>query len=178
MYTPQWKGSIEGYSKNYCIKNLWKFASIGYDLQDLTQESYVIFLKCQMRYQETDTPQHFMALFKTAIHNHLYDLSKPYFHELQYLTRLSEELDLENYSSVEECGTFAILLSQAPIEVKQVLNLLFKAPEELLEMIGVTDGRRGKNLVSCNRKLCALLGYDPRYTNLVDMVKVYFTNPV
>lgn len=176
MYIPTWTGSIEGYSKNYCIKNLWKFLPLSYDLEDLMQESYVVFLKCQMRYPEIDTPQHFMSLFKSALHNYLFDLSKPYLMEVQHLVYLPEEVNLENFSFAEEEATLRILLSQAPKEVKQVLNLLFNAPIELLDMIGFNStDRRGKSLVSCNKKLCALLGYDPRCVDLVGMLKSYFS---
>jgi hypothetical protein len=174
MYLPQWTGSIEGYAKNYCVKNLWKFLPIGYDLEDLMQESYVVFLKCQLRYKAVDTPQHFMSLFKTALHNYMFDLSKPFFAESQHLVRSTEDFDLISFSSVEEEATLMLMVAQAPIEVKQVLNLLFKAPEELLDLIGFSDNKRGRSLVSCNRKLCALLGYDPRCVDLVGLVKSYF----
>jgi hypothetical protein len=72
----------------------------------------------------------------------------------------------------QEESTFRVVLREAPREVLDVLNLIYKAPEELLQAVGITK-EDDKQLT--NSKLCKLLGYDANKTNLVKSVKEYFS---
>ena len=65
-FTPSWEGSIEGYTVNYIKKTLWRMKS-KCDFEDLYQEAYLVFDRLKKHYHCIRTPQHFMALYKTAL---------------------------------------------------------------------------------------------------------------
>lgn len=175
MHVPKWPGPVEGYVKNYIRTNLWRYEALGYDFDDLINEAWIVFARCTKNH-EFKSPEHFMGFFKTALHNSFFDIMKKSIKELKYRKFIdNEETTIEDFSQVEEQGTLRVLLSQAPKEIKEVFNLLFNAPTEILEALGfgmVT--KRGQKMLS-NRKLCSFLGYNPTNVNLIKMIKEYLT---
>lgn len=170
-YEPEWEGKIEGYSKNQISKNLWKFVMLGYEYDDLLHEAVLVFCYCRDKYI-VETPQHFMSLFKTALHNRFYDFAQSSSVEKSH--QIVQELDFNLLGgSVKEESTFRVLLKSAPQEVKQVLSLVLNAPTEVLEGIGFRN--KGSRGFTANRKLCGLLGYNPDEVNLVQITKSYFS---
>ena len=107
MYLPIWEGPIEGYSKNYVAKRLFKLEPLGYEFCDLVQEAYLVFLKCKRMY-EPENAKHFMSLYKTALRNKFFDLWYPKRSEPFLLVEL-EEIH-ESFSNIEQEGNFKILL--------------------------------------------------------------------
>jgi hypothetical protein len=170
-----WTGPIEGYSKNYISRQLYKLEPLGYEFCDLINEAYLVYDKCKRKYGDTDSPKHFMALFKTALNRHFFDLWYPRREEPFKRLEVENIESISPFGDIEEEGIFQILLGEAPREIKEVLSHIFNAPDEVLDLIGFHDRRRGRSLVSCNKKLCALLGYDHKKTNLMVLVKTYFS---
>lgn len=172
MYTPKWPGPVEGYVVNYIRANLWRFEALGYDFDDLFNESWIVFARC-LKNHEFVSGKHFMGFFKTALHNSLFDLMKKCIREKEYREFTSEDQPMESFASIEEQASLRIMLSQAPKEIKEVFTLLFNAPTELLESIGFgKPTKRGQKTIT-NRKLCEYLGYNPAHINLIQMVKEY-----
>lgn len=166
MYIPEFKGPIEGYVVNYITKQHWRLART-HDRDDMMQEAHVVFLRCAAKYPIIDTPQHFMALFKTAWSNHVNDLSvKATAARALVSENLFEAEDEEVWlrdhaGELDNDGQLAVMLRQAPREVLMVLNLFLNAPQELLELATqawVTSGRRR---VDGNVMVGRLLGLDP-----------------
>lgn len=183
MYKPTFDGPIRGYVLNSLTKNGWRFAATM-ERQDVLQEAYLVFHRCATRYPETDTPQHFMALFKTAWARHMVDLAHEdtsrRTHEISFVT----EHDDEQYDAVgaqvgdlDNNGYVNTLVRQAPSEVRMVLNLFLNAPSEILDMMvdawrghGGTSTKKGRN-----RMVCAALGL-PEETDALGNVEAYLVN--
>lgn len=73
--SPIWEGSLEGWTKNYAAANHWRIIP-HYDLEDLYQDGYLIFLICSRKYAHITEPKHFASLYRTSFTNYIHDLSK------------------------------------------------------------------------------------------------------
>lgn len=173
MYKPQYNGSIQGWAVRYSAANAWKVSAIM-ELDDLLQESYMIFLKCKERYPALEEAKHFMALYKRAFINHVTDLGES-------ATRSKGETDGDiqyiydtQQGETDNDGRLATLLRQAPREVQMVLNLMLNAPQELVDLTVAgwhTIDRRCAN--GGSGRINAALGLDPKL-NVMQMVHDYF----
>lgn len=182
-YRPEWKGPIEGYVVNFITKNLWRL-SPTHDRDDALQDAYVAFLRCAARYPMMDTPQHFMALFKTWWTNEFNDLSVKATQArkavpLSQLARVDENGDEVEYSketagALDNDGALALMVQQAPKEVLMVLNLFLTAPNELLELATKAWQEHGRYSPGGERFVERMLGLKPG-TDPIQQTKEYFT---
>lgn len=173
MFKPQWEGVIEGYSKNYIQKNLWKYVHLDFEREDLLHEAVIVFCDCRDKYKDTvDTPQHFMALFMTALHNRFWEIAQESCSTKENVVD-EDVLDVRGINiHIGEEGSLRILIKQAPQEIKEVLVLAFNAPAELLDAIGFNE--KGSRNFFNNVKLCNMLGKDPKRIDLVQQMRDYF----
>lgn len=138
-HLPEFKGPIEGYVVNYLKRNLWRIRPT-HDREDALQEAYAVFLRCAARYPLVDTPEHFMALFKTAWEREMVDLSlkaslaRQLVPESTATDEEGEEYRKEVPGDLDNEGVLAVMIRQAPVEVVMVLNLFLNAPQELLDL--------------------------------------------
>lgn len=176
-YLPEFKGPVEGYVVNYLKKNLWRVAAT-HDHTDAMQEAYLVFLRTASRYPLLDTPQHFMALFKTSWINEFNDMS--------VRATAARHLVSENDDSTEEDawvhdsigdldndGLLAVMIRQAPVEVLMVLNLFLNAPQELLELAAVTWRKNGRYRNDGDKAVARMLGLPPDSTPVSDTQRYF-----
>ena len=181
MHIPQFKGPIEGFVVNFLKKSLWRIAST-HTREDALQEAHLVFLSCAEKYPEMDTPQHFMALFKTSWFNHFNDLSTAATKarlsvSFSDLLRDDDEGQMLPTSgnlvgSTDNEGALLTSLRQAPQEVLAVLNLFLVMPKELLELALEAWALRGKK-VGGERFVETMLGLKTG-TNPLKTVEDYF----
>lgn len=182
-FTPQFTGSIEGYTKNFIKANLWKVDKL-YDYDDILQEAREQFLRTIQRMEANgDTIQnekHMMSLYKTSFSRHFITLCNrttkvSVEQNMSGFTTDDDTLDFESLiGSDENTGYLECLVDQAPKEVEQVFNLLFNTPVEVLNIaINAWNGQNKKGAGVGNCFLCKMLGYDPSKVNLVAKVKNY-----
>ena len=70
-YEPEWGDEMFGYAMWYLSHNKWQVRLYQlYELDDLLQESYLLFLKLQQRY-EFQNARHFREMWKICLHNWL-----------------------------------------------------------------------------------------------------------
>jgi hypothetical protein len=173
MYEPEWVGPIEGYVVNFLTANHWKVARTV-PREDAMQEAYCVFLRCKRKYGPLDTPQHFMALFKTAWYRHFLGLAKA-----DTADRVTVPYDVEagheRVGSTDNDGALAIMVRQAPAEVRAVLSLFFDAPQELLTAAlgSWKPERNGRRSDGGSEKVNRLLGL-PEGTDCMEAVREYF----
>ena len=67
MYDPKWNGEVVGYAVKYLANNAWRVTP-EHELDDLFQESYLLFVRLQERY-DFKTASHFMAMWKRCLVN-------------------------------------------------------------------------------------------------------------
>lgn len=176
MYIPQFAGPVEGWATNYAAKNFWRVqASMEWD--DLKQEAFLIFARCEAKYPQLDTPAHFMSLYKRAWINHLNDLATAdgKLREAQplVLERDGDEMITDPTGELDNDGYTKILIEQAPREVRMFLELILRAPQELVDLAlaswKLDDRHKNKGCGKINR----MLGLPPD-TDLVTMTRDYF----
>lgn len=173
QYIPRWRGSVEGYVTNQITKQLWRF-SLTHDRDDLTQEAYIVFLKCERAYPVLDTPQHFMSLYMSALQRRFNDLSRKH----SRIAPVSVQEDTEGNAHREQTGALdndgylAAMIRQAPREVSMVLALFLNAPAELLDVAErAWAGRRDRK--DANAMIRRLLGPDAGNAP-IEQVEAYF----
>lgn len=181
-YLPVFKGPLEGYIVNFINRHHWKVARTM-PREDLKQEAYLIFLRVSGKYPDLDTPQHFMALFKTAWYHHFIDLANTDTQSrvlVPSTVRLSEDGDEVTTDVVGESdsdGYLAVLLKQAPQEVVMVLNLFLNAPQEMINVaLGSWSGRDRRCKAGGSKKICQMLGL-PADQDILKQVEEYFQTP-
>jgi len=176
-YLPEYKGAIEGYVVNYLSRHLWKVRPL-YDHEDAMQEAYEVFMRCCAKYPIIDTPQHFMALFKTAWARHFVDLAAKASEARAEFSasgvRLrdgqEEEDDLIGgiVGELDNDGALAVMIRQAPEEVVMVLNLLLNAPQELLDLAMKTWRMQGRYREDGDAAIARMLGRPVGSTPMTD----------
>ena len=171
IYKPTFAGPIQGWAYNYAAKHLWRVSRIM-EWEDLQQEAYIVFARCAKNYRTTDTPQHFMALYKTAWTRAITDYSKA---DTKYRSFVEEQTDAsgEAVYQLTDCldndGQLATKLRQAPSEVIAVLHILMRAPTELMELAHscwITKLR-------VNEHVSKILNIDPKL-NVLKITEDYF----
>lgn len=177
LYIPTFNGPIEGYVVNFLRSQRWRTKALM-EHDDLLQEAYLVFLRLSKKYPRIDTPQHFMALFKTSWYRHYTDLayadSNLRIIPVESQLQKSEDSDpIEAVGDLDNDGMLMTMIRQAPTEVKQVLMLFMQAPTELLEIVQGSWRQRGYDSPYGNKMLCQLLGLQSN-ADVVGMVRQYF----
>lgn len=177
-YKPTFKGPVEGWVMNQLKADYWRVETTLSWLEAL-QEAHIVFLRCCKKFPSEaarDTPQAFMALFKMAWRNQFNDLSN---YDSKHRvcvhmpTREESEEEIEQPGDLDNDGMLAIMIEQAPTEVRTVLAVMLNAPTELLEMADTAWRRGGRNKAGSSKHLAALLGLDPG-VDAVRLVEDYF----
>lgn len=184
-YTPVWK-DFEGYCVYFLKANFWRVSS-HMEYEDCLQESQLLFFKLKSRYGNVDTQKHFMGLYGNSLTNRFNDLaSKVTKHRaevsedscsLAHSDHIASDEDFEVTALIgdfDNDGMLAIMIEQAPSEIKLVLSLFMTAPVEVLDMFADNWKQRGKNSEFGNNHLCEILGLSEK-TDIVGRVRQYFT---
>lgn len=176
MYQPVFKGPIEGWVVNYTKAQFWRLqATMEWD--DVMQEAYLVFLRCSNKYPALLEAKHFMALFKQAWIRHVTDLA--YVDSRHRVAQAPTEMAEDGYvqervGDLDNDGQLAILMRQAPSEVRMVINLFLNAPQEMLDsLLSGWTGRDRRCRNGGSLRINKALGLDPK-TDVLGLVEDYF----
>ena len=185
----EWEGVFEKYARTVVYKNAWRVVRTHTE-EDALQEAAALFVFLQQKYEgRLDGPNHLMGLFKTSLRRLLDDLATK---ETRVSSREILATDMPLYwedASDEEVSPLdlvciesnniglpsshlGLLLRQAPIEVKQVFNLLATIPHEMVKTIE-TAWKAKRRTPFSNVHLCRLLGYDSKEKDLIGACREY-----
>ncbi|MCK5235424.1 MAG: hypothetical protein KAR06_00450 [Deltaproteobacteria bacterium] len=169
----EWTDSVfENYAKKYIARNLWKYQRMGYEFEDLLQESWIAFDKCLDTYGDSiDEQKHLMSLFKMTLHNLFYDIAKKASAEKKAV--VEGEILEEVHGGIQGDGLLSIYLKEAPKEVRDVLHIIFSLPRETASHLGLN--KKHKKGIMTNQALCKMLGYNPNKINLMKEVENYIS---
>ncbi len=182
-HLPEFKGPIEGYVVNFLKKNHWRIAAT-HDREEALQEAYVVFLRTAARYPLVDGPAHFMSLFKRSWANEFNDLSvkATYARQMvsEHLFEDGEEATWtrDSVGDLDNDGTLAVMVRQAPAEVVMVLNLFLSAPQELLELALSTWRKNGRYKADGDKAVAKMLGLPEGATPVTNTQKYFGGGPV
>lgn len=127
---PEWQGSAyQKFAKNWCYKQGWRVSHILGDYDDFLAQCALWYVEvCKFYEGKINSPAHLMFLFRTWVSCQTNDFS----------TRDTNTRDVVQFKSeptVQSDGDLQIKLEGASSELKQVLNIMFNAPQEVMEVI-------------------------------------------
>lgn len=182
IYIPRYEGPIQGYILNFLRSNYWR-VSATMEFEDCTQEAYWLFLRLSRKYEFTDTPQHFMSLFKISWIHHFNDLSTMDSKLRQmiaygYSSSDDESPDYEALvdkmvGDMDTSGHLYQLIMQAPQDIKVVLSFILHAPDTLVHTVCESWVGSNRRRRLGNDLLCKLLGF-PKGSDLLGGLVRYF----
>jgi hypothetical protein len=163
---------------NFLSANLWRVARTK-DRDDCMQDAYCVFLRVAEKYPDVNDPPHFMSLYQTSWRRAFHDFSTEdtRLRELELLSDGREEVHEPIGETCNE-GELRVMLREAPREVKMVLELMLRAPQEILDIAlagWFPRDKRARNGISAqaSARINALLGL-PRDMNTLERVRDYF----
>jgi len=187
MYEPTYSKTIEKFVAYAINTNKWRLSnSIGAD--DLSQDSYVIFLELKEKYCNknlkgsegytyVDNAEWFNTIYRSSFNNYLVSLSRSRTKEglvSDYSDNPMESVFDRIVGDTDNGGYLESLLETVPLEVDSIMQTVSNIPTETLERIQSVWESSGKKKVMGNTYLCNMLGLDPREFNLIKNAKEYF----
>lgn len=167
---PEFDGTIKGWTVNYVSKNIWRVDRIM-TIDDCLQEAQLVFLRVKRSYPKVPEGAHFMALFKTSWIRRFDDLSNEntVVRDNETLTATGAMIDMRVGEMSNE-GELRVMIRQAPREVRMVLELMLRAPQEIADL--AFAGWR-KDRQKGSERINALLGL-PSQQDTLQRVEEYF----
>lgn len=142
-------------------KNYWKVSG-HMDLDDLIQEGFICYAKCNQKYPMGLEPRHFMALVKTTFENHIRTLSAARHKRVDWPMDQLIDRDVDwKVPEIEiaepEEQTFAVTLSQLPAELRKLITILMTDAKNIPMIRTITES--GRSIPETrNSYLCRLAG--------------------
>lgn len=197
---PFYDAGMRGWLYNTAKANYWRVAE-WYELTDLISDGILCYYKCYRAYPfltiklhpSQDDKRRFMALVRSAFINHITTLAqkRTAVHERPFSQSMAAEESEEAYlnsllPAQPEEANFAVMLSNAPAEIKQLMQLLlgdgvagFDYLRTRLRKVQLPTGPRiklGRRRLreTTNAYYCRQLGLDPDKVDLPSMVRSYF----
>jgi hypothetical protein len=102
---------------------------------DLVQEAYLVYLKVHRRYARTvNKPQWLMALYRESLQRRLTDLARRSTHRssCELIGVDVSHLSDDRFAPIDSVRELIDAIEAAPHELRAVLLVLLKAPDELL----------------------------------------------
>jgi hypothetical protein len=184
---------MRGFIVNTAKREFWKVAG-WYEFEDLVQDGYLCFYKCRQRLHKrllVDSPtkeqrREVQAYVKTAFFNHISTLASKRMAVREItLSNLIQHVhtdqgDVRNADvwndlappQMEE-ATLLTMLTSAPAEIKQLVQLLVSDGLDLLKF----ERKRTKRRLlreTTNEYYCRILNLDPKQHDIVEQLKDYF----
>ena len=170
-WEPKWNDTPRQWAAKFIRRNQWRCDRI-YEFDDLMQEAYLIFLKITQKYPRVIEPHHFMGLYKMAVANWFHDRAA-------YMQRKNTqhvdlavdpmELCLGQTGELRHAGELAILLSEAPHELRLALSLLTDNPAALKASHKPKELRENLNM-----KLRRILGLSENFDLKAALTELLF----
>lgn len=160
-WKPSWEPEIRGWTLNYIRENKWRYEHIN-DVEDLVQDAYLVFLKVTDSYPRVVEAPHFMAIYKTSIHNAFTDKSREY---RRKLALIDESVDASDYTGemyvepIDMTSPLRTLLHNGPEELKLFINFL--SDDKNLEQLRAPQREaKGQPRLTFDQRISKLLGIE------------------
>lgn len=135
-FVPQFQGAVHGHAVNM-IRRFYPALQRHHTFEDLLQEAWVVFLKCQRKYGgDVTNAAWFMSLYSTSLNHKLIRL-------VEFTKRYNcvDAEGIEPVSDTENMGFLSVMLQELPQDIKELLRAM---------CLPTTDHHRLRKL---NRKL-------------------------
>ena len=131
---PDWDGSVyQKWSYNFISRNSWRVVNQIGDFDDAMSQAALIYVVCKQRYGRTvNSAKHFMYLYQLYLRMEFNTYASKDGQKRKTIERLKER-QIDKTSVCE--GDLNIKLSKASGELRQVLEILFNSPVEIMEAL-------------------------------------------
>jgi hypothetical protein len=158
VWTPVWPGPCRTWAAKFISQNKWRCDGI-HGSDDLLQDAYLTFNRIAERYPRVVERAHFMAQFKTAMHNEMHDRArytqrKRAIHDSTPAD--ASDLNDQRIGETTNAGYLRALIEEAPEELQLALTLIEQNPT----LLRSPPHRRRQPRNNLNMKLRHLLGFD------------------
>ena len=171
---PEWGSSFYGWALNYLKQNKWRCDPL-LDLDDLIQDAYLVFENVTSCYPRILDQKHFMALFKSALKNSVFDKQRKERKRINSFGQTMENIDevIETLEGeYENYGPLISAINKASPELKMLLEA-FSDDEKLELLRAPLRKRKGQPRDNLNIRFNKILGLEKR-VNLVSELKNLF----
>lgn len=148
--------TVKPHVLNFLHKNYWKIKDLM-SWEDALGEAQLQFVRTirrlEKRHCEIENERHLMSLFKTSWSRHFITLANKATKER--VVAIEPESLINYIGEYDNNQYIQFLIDSAPKDIKQVLGLMIKAPEELAQTLQTAFR---VNQSQCNAKLSQLLG--------------------
>lgn len=134
---PEWDGSVyQKWAYRYCQTNLWRVSQhLGSDMEDVMAQAALIYVICRQRYGATvNSAKHFMYCYQLYLRMEFNTYALKDGKGRKAKEGVKESLKIKEQDSNLEVD-FNLKLSNASSELKQVLEIMFNAPTEVMDTI-------------------------------------------
>lgn len=133
---PQWEGSVYcAWAKNFCYKNQWRVTHSLGDYDDCLAQCRLYYWQTWQFYDgQFTSPKHLMYMFRLWTWQQFHDLSNMDTKIRKVEADPDPDMKLSDPETYSE-GELAVKLNKASSELKEVLNIMFNAPQEVMDVI-------------------------------------------
>lgn len=157
---------VKGFIIRTARKHHWRVAD-WYDLDDLIQDGFVTFCRCDYKYPRANQKQ-IMALVQVSFINHIHNLANKRTDCLEQL--LQSDALLESLAPPQpEESTFETLLGELPQALRQMINRILTEGKPIPYL--PSEGRRRETR---NEYLSRLAGLDPSSIDIEQTLRSHF----
>lgn len=145
---------VSGWIYKTARENLWRVSGF-IEFDDLVQDGFMFWQRIVTRYPNVTHRPHQMALFKTAFHNHIHDLSKKKT-RLELVTESDMDVPLDFMLEGDDPAQdpdLAFLIPQLPPALLRMIKRMLETPDAPYRQR--LDGRE-----TTNERLCRFAGLD------------------
>lgn len=174
-YVPQFDGAVKGWAVNHITRNVWRVEH-SMDINDCVQEAYLVFLHTTKSYPLCSDPRHFMKLFQTSWTRRFHDLSAADTRQrAREVSPQGKDFGERLIGDMANEGELLVMLRQAPRDVRMVLDLMLRAPQEVLDVALGSTRRDKRKRANGSERINRLLGL-PLDQDTLGRVQDYFTS--
>ncbi len=174
---PQWEGAIRWWTIGFIKKNSWRCDRIN-DPDDLLQDAYLTYAKIVKRYPRVIEPKHFMALYKVALQNEMWDRARTQQRKSQAIADIAvdaAEYGAERIGDLTNNGYLQALIAEAPDEVKFALAILTSEDATIWEEKPRQPYQKPRARENLNMKLNRAFGFRKVKFDFTGVLKTLLT---
>lgn len=167
-------------------KNFWKVS--GYcDVEDLIQDGFVCYSKCNQRYPADLEQRHFMALVQTTFLNHIKTVSAMRHRKVDWPVSVRPQAGTDPDIVLNKLGgivdeeqTLGAILAKLPSELKELVTILANDAKDIPLLTSkdkrTPDGKfRKVERETWNEYWCRLIGVDPAKNDIEARFREHFS---
>lgn len=171
VFTPKWNREYEGWTRKYLRAHRWRVEWM-YDIDDLLQEAYLVFMHVSDVYPRVVDPPAFFALYRRAITNKIND--KSCYRTRRDHIQASLPADTADFligrieGDAGNAGHVAALLSGMTADMQAALHHLITPKKS-----EVKSRKRLEPRENLSMRLCREMGLPPNTDPISDLKKLF-----